>query len=77
MSVSDGKCRPQLTRLKLCPDFLVLQREEFIFPDDDDGYTGLDNKVSRTFLRAGASSQKSVVTKEKLANKALPKVALD
>ena len=33
-----------MTRLKLCPDLLVLQREEFIFPDDDDGYP-VDNKV--------------------------------
>ena len=43
--MSDGKCRPQTTRLKLCPDLLVLQREEFIFPDDDDGYP-VDNKVN-------------------------------
>ena len=34
-----------MTRLKLCPDLLVLQREEFIFPDDDDGYP-VDNKVN-------------------------------
>ena len=44
VTVSDGKCRPQTTRLKLCPDLLVLQREEFIFPDDEDGYP-VDNKV--------------------------------
>ena len=44
VTVSDGKCRPQTTRLKLCPDLLVLQREEFIFPDDEDGYP--DNKVN-------------------------------
>ena len=36
MTVSDGKYRPQLARLKVCPDFLALQREEFVFPDDDD-----------------------------------------
>ena len=47
VTVSDGKCRPQMTRLKLCPDLLVLQREEFIFPDDDDGYP-VDNKVNYT-----------------------------
>ena len=46
MNVSDGKCRPQPARLKVCPDYLVLQREEFIFPDDDDGYP-IDNKVRR------------------------------
>jgi len=44
VTVSDGKCRPQTSRLKLTPDFLVLQKEEFIFPDDDDGYP-IDNKV--------------------------------
>ena len=44
VTVSDGKCRPQTTRLKLSTDMLVLQREEFIFPDDDDGYP-VDNKV--------------------------------
>ena len=49
VTVSDGKCRPQTTRLKLCPDLLVLQREEFIFPDDDDGYP-VDNKVSYLHL---------------------------
>ena len=47
VNVSDGKCRPQPARLKVCPDYLVLQREEFIFPDDDDG---LDNKVREYFL---------------------------
>ena len=45
VTVSDGKCRPQTTRLKLSTDSLVLQREEFIFPDDDDGYP-VDNKVN-------------------------------
>jgi len=50
VTVSDGKCRPQMTRLKLCPDLLVLQREEFIFPDDDDGYP-VDNKLRTVKLR--------------------------
>ena len=45
VTVSDGKCRPQTTRLKLSTDSLILQREEFIFPDDDDGYP-VDNKVN-------------------------------
>ena len=45
VTVSDGKCRPQTTRLKLSTDTLILQREEFIFPDDDDGYP-VDNKVN-------------------------------
>ena len=31
--------------MKLSTDTLILQREEFIFPDDDDGYP-VDNKVS-------------------------------
>ncbi len=44
VNVSDGKCRPQPARLKVCPDLLVLQREEFVFPEEDDG---LDNKVRR------------------------------
>jgi len=44
VTVSDGKCRPQTLQLKLSPDVLILQREEFIFPDDDDGYP-IDNKV--------------------------------
>eukprot|EP00095_Tigriopus_kingsejongensis_P005920 maker-scaffold825_size91437-snap-gene-0.16 protein:Tk05920 transcript:maker-scaffold825_size91437-snap-gene-0.16-mRNA-1 annotation:"gamma-1-syntrophin isoform x2" len=43
VNVSDGKCRPQTARLKVCPEYLVLQREEFIFPDDDDSYP-MDNK---------------------------------
>ena len=47
--MSDGKCRPQTTRLKLCPDLLVLQREEFIFPDDEDGYP-VDNKVNLNYF---------------------------
>jgi hypothetical protein len=47
VTVSDGKCRPQTSRLKLTPDVLVLQKEEFIFPDDEDGYP-IDNKVSST-----------------------------
>jgi len=50
VTVSDGKCRPQTTRLKLCPDLLVLQREEFIFPDDEDGYP-VDNKLRTIKLR--------------------------
>ncbi len=45
VSVSDGKCRPQPARLKVCPDLLVLQREEFLFPDEGDP-EGIDNKVS-------------------------------
>jgi hypothetical protein len=44
VTVSDGKCRPQTTRIKLSSDLLVLQREEFIFPDEDNGYP-VDNKV--------------------------------
>ena len=44
--VSDGKCRPQPARLKVCPEYLVLQREEFIFPDDEDD--SFDNKVSKS-----------------------------
>ena len=44
VNVSDGKCRPQPARLKVCPEYLVLQREEIIFPDDDDSYP-TDNKV--------------------------------
>jgi hypothetical protein len=44
VTVSDGKCRPQTSRLKLTADTLVLQKEEFIFPDDEDGYP-VDNKV--------------------------------
>ncbi len=44
VTVSDGKCRPQTSRLKLSSDLLVLQKEEFIFPDDEDGYP-IDNKV--------------------------------
>lgn len=46
VNVSDGKCRPQPARLKVCPEYLVLQKEEFIFPDDDDTYPR-DNKVSQ------------------------------
>ena len=45
VNVSDGKCRPQPARLKVCSEFLVLQREEFIFPEEGDGYPA-DDKVS-------------------------------
>ena len=45
VTVSDGKSRPQTARIKLSSDTLVLQREEFIFPDDDDGGYPVDNKV--------------------------------
>ena len=44
--MSDGKSRPQTARIKLCSESLVLQREEFIFPDDDDGGYPVDNKVT-------------------------------
>ena len=46
VNVSDGKCRPQPARIKVCSEFLVLQREEFIFPDEEDGYPA-DDKVSQ------------------------------
>ena len=49
VNVSDGKCRPQPARLKVCPDLLVLQREEIIFPDDDDTYP-TDNKVRSLYF---------------------------
>jgi len=38
VSVSDGKCRPQASRIKLCSEYLVLQREEFHIWDDEDTY---------------------------------------
>lgn len=38
VSVSDGKSRAQPSRLKLCSDYLVLQREEFTIWDDEDSY---------------------------------------
>ena len=50
MTVSDGKSRPQTARIKLCSESLVLQREEFIFPDDDDGGYPVDNKVTHKLL---------------------------
>ena len=48
--MSDGKSRPQTARIKLCSESLVLQREEFIFPDDDDGGYPVDNKVTHKLL---------------------------
>lgn len=50
VNVSDGKCRPQPARLKVCPEFMVLQREEIIFPDDDDSYP-TDNKLRHLRLK--------------------------
>ena len=50
VTVSDGKSRPQTARIKLCSESLVLQREEFIFPDDDDGGYPVDNKVTHKLL---------------------------
>ena len=38
VSVSDGKSRPLPSRLKLCSDYLVLQREEFHIWDDETSY---------------------------------------
>ena len=36
--VSDGKCRPQASRIKLCSEYLVLQREEFHIWEDEETY---------------------------------------
>ena len=38
VAVSDGKCRPQPSRVKLCSDYLVLQREEFHIWEDEETY---------------------------------------
>ena len=38
VSVSDGKCRPQASRIKLCSEYLVLQREEFHIWEDEETY---------------------------------------
>ena len=38
VSVSDGKCRPQSSRIKLCSDYITLQREEFHIWEDEDTY---------------------------------------
>jgi hypothetical protein len=38
VSVSDGKSRALPSRLKLCSEYLVLQREEFTIWDDEDSY---------------------------------------
>ena len=38
VSVSDGKCRPQPSRIKLCSEYLVLQREEFHIWEDEETY---------------------------------------
>lgn len=38
VSVSDGKSRPQSSRLKLCCEYLVLQREEFHIWEDEESY---------------------------------------
>ena len=38
VSVSDGKCRPQPSRIKLCSEYLVLQREEFHIWEDENSY---------------------------------------
>ena len=38
VSVSDGKCRPQASRIKLCSDYITLQREEFHIWEDEDTY---------------------------------------
>lgn len=38
VSVSDGKSRPQSSRIKLCSDYITLQREEFHIWEDEDTY---------------------------------------
>ena len=38
MTVSDGKSRPQSSRIKLCSDYITLQREEFHIWEDEDTY---------------------------------------
>ena len=38
VSVSDGKCRPQSSRIKLCSDYITLQREEFHIWEDENTY---------------------------------------
>ena len=38
VSVSDGKSRPQSGRIKLCSDYITLQREEFHIWEDEDTY---------------------------------------
>eukprot|EP00090_Calanus_glacialis_P000704 TRINITY_DN10474_c0_g1_i1.p1 TRINITY_DN10474_c0_g1~~TRINITY_DN10474_c0_g1_i1.p1 ORF type:complete len:538 (-),score=151.56 TRINITY_DN10474_c0_g1_i1:391-2004(-) len=38
VSVSDGKSRPQASRIKLCSAYLVLQREEFHIWEDEETY---------------------------------------
>jgi hypothetical protein len=38
VSVSDGKSRALPSRLKMCSEYLVLQREEFTIWDDEDSY---------------------------------------
>jgi len=38
VSVSDGKSRPQSSRLKLCCEYVVLQREEFHIWEDEESY---------------------------------------
>jgi len=38
VSVSDGKSKPQPSRLKLCSEYIVLQREEFHIWEDEDSY---------------------------------------
>jgi len=38
VSVSDGKSRAQHSRIKLCSEYIVLQREEFTIWEDEDTY---------------------------------------
>ena len=36
--MSDGKSRPLPSRLKVCSEYIVLQREEFHIWDDENSY---------------------------------------
>jgi hypothetical protein len=74
VSVSDGKSRAQPSRLKLCSEYLVLQREEFTIWDDEDSYpveAGLRLvEKSSLYMRGGEKLPRSVrpqVSREKLS----------
>ena len=53
VSVSDGKSRPQSSRIKLCSDYITLQREEFHIWEDEDTYNVESGLRTVELTRAG------------------------
>ena len=76
VNVSDGKCRPQPARLKVCQDFLILQREEFIFPDEEDGYPAENTIGNEMYKENNRHTQQDVFKLTKEVIEGIPRTVL-